>query len=79
MSAPAPLVGLTEDGDRYELRVVTRITTAGPVGPRRVSLGLALDDGVAAVSLTLTPDEARSLAADLIRWAGHAEREAGRW
>jgi hypothetical protein len=78
VTAPALLVGETEDGDLYELRVVTRITTSGPPGPPRVSLGLALDDGVAAVSLTLTPDEARALAADLRRWAGHAERDGRR-
>jgi len=73
--APASLVGETVFGDRYELMVVR-------VGIDEAVVSVCLDVGGDTAEpdghLTLTPDEARSLASDLVRWAGHAEREGRR-
>jgi hypothetical protein len=74
-AAPAPLVGETMLGERYELMVVR-------VGIDECVACVCLDVGGDTAEpdghLTLTPDEARALAADLQRWAGHAEREGKR-
>jgi hypothetical protein len=72
VSAPAPLVGETAFGERYEIMVV-RAGLAERVACVSLDVGTERDG---LQSLTFTPDEARAFAADLIRWAGHAEREA---
>lgn len=72
-SAPAPtrLVGETDLGELYEMATVRAGVDEAVV---RVRLDVMVGHGLPA-SLTLAPDEARALAADLQRWAGHAERE----
>jgi hypothetical protein len=74
VSAPAPLVGETMFGERYGIMVV-RAGLAERVACVSLDVGTGRDG---LQGLTLAPDEARALAADLIRWAGHAEREAVR-
>lgn len=75
MSA-ATLVGETAFGDRYDITALPSVRFTDGTRRAVVSVSVAEKGGPAAASLlTLTPDEARALAADLTRWAGHAETE----
>jgi len=74
MTPPGSFVGETSFGDRYELMLVEagldeRVATV------LLDVGGSPEDEPEG-SLRLLPDEARALAAELVRWAGHAERAA---
>jgi transposase len=68
----------TSLGYGYEVATASAIGRAAPTGPSVSCVRLKTFFGngrQAGAWLHLTPDEARSLGADLTRWAGHAEAE----